>query len=184
MKRTIVIKLFVVCICVFAILWTFQSQIFHFSFNDNISQNTKDALLYNASRSLKTSDVPVGSVLIYNNEIIGEGFNTVLRDTNTAGHAEINAINDAVKKTGFDTFSKLNRDSLILITTFEPCMMCRGAIIEYNIKHVVFLKGKGIMHWLKNDLKQFRYEWNKKNSDGDFLQDSLFNLHPGFPGRK
>lgn len=141
-------------------------------------------MLNNAATSLKTLDVPVGSVLIYNGYIIGEGFNTVLRDTNTGGHAEINALNNAIKKLGFTAFNKLNRDSLFLITTYEPCMMCRGAIIEYNIRHVLFLKDKGLLHWLKNDAKQFRYEWYKTQTVGEFSQDSLFMLHPRYPGRK
>ena len=71
-----------------------------------------------------------------------------------------------------------DRKDLILVSTFEPCMMCRGALIEYNIMRVYFLKGKGPWHWLKNDLKILRYEWMKEDAEGEALQDSLFMLHP------
>ncbi|HXD93649.1 MAG TPA: deaminase, partial [Bacteroidia bacterium] len=64
------------------------------------------------------------------------------RDTNIGGHAEINAISNTIKNIGTQNFNQLNRDSLILITTFEPCLMCRGAIIENRIKHIEFIKEK------------------------------------------
>ena len=140
----------------------------------------RDILVKEAAVALKSEDVPVGALLLYNDTILSTGYNTVLRDSNAGGHAEINAISNAVRQIGFSSFSKLDRKKLILVSTFEPCMMCRGAIIEYNIRHVYFLKGKGLFHWLKNDAKQLRYEWNTSQAEGKELQDSLFLLHPKY----
>ncbi len=130
--------------------------------------------------ALYSLDVPVGALLIYNDTIISSGHNTVVADTNVSSHAEINAINNAIRKTGFDAFSKLDRNKLVLVSTFEPCMMCKGAIMEYGIHRVYFMKGKSLYNWLKNDVKQFRYEWYKKQIDGKEIQDSLFMLHPKY----
>ncbi|CAN5610868.1 hypothetical protein BH11BAC1_BH11BAC1_20650 [soil metagenome] len=170
----------IVFIFLLIISYFFQSGLYHLHTNKNISEEEKLVLLKEAGNALPSLDVPVGSILIYNDSILSTGHNTVMMDSNVAGHAEINAINNAIRKTGFAEFSRLNREKLILVSTFEPCMMCRGAILEYNIRHVYFLKGKGILNWLKNDFRQFRYEWNKRKSAGDELQDSLFQLHPKY----
>jgi tRNA(adenine34) deaminase len=165
------------------ILVLFNSQFFHLRSKKEITSKEEKEIIQQASQALKTLDVPVGSILLYNEEIIGEGHNTVKSDTNIAGHAEINAINDAVKKMGLQKFNKLDRDDLILVSSFEPCEMCRGAILHYNIRHVYFMKNKSAMDWNKKQLKQLRYEWHKRKIDGKHLQDSLFNLHPEYPGR-
>lgn len=133
--------------------------------------------------ALHSVDVPVGALLVYNEEIIGKGFNTVKSNQDVAGHAEINAMNDAVRKMGMDQFNQLDRRNLVLYTTFEPCEMCKGALQHYNVKNVKYLKGKSLGHWLKVDLKALRYELNKRQTGDENLQDSLFMLHPDYPGR-
>src|SRR5205085_2015491 len=146
------------------ILFLFKPLLYHIHSEKILPPLQLQTLIDNASQSLKSMDVPVGAILIYNDSILSMGFNTVYRDSNAGGHAEINAISNAIHKIGFDAFSHLNRNILVLVSTFEPCMMCRGAILEYNIRRVYFLKEKGLMHWWKNDLKQLRYEWNKVQS--------------------
>jgi tRNA(Arg) A34 adenosine deaminase TadA len=74
--------------------------------------------------------VPVAALLVYQGRIIGRGYNTVRREGNAGGHAEINAISDAMRSLGPEGFDALDRDHLVLLTTFEPCAMCRGAIIS------------------------------------------------------
>lgn len=157
-----------------------KSQLSVVSTKGILSLSNRDTLLKQAGSSLKSLDVPVGSLIVYNDTILSSGYNTVLRDSNASGHAEINAINNAIRKIGFASFSQLDREKLILVTTFEPCLMCKGAIIEYNIHHVYFMKGKGLFHWLKNDVKNLIYEWQKRKTDGEAMQDSLFLLHPKF----
>ena len=165
------------------LVFFFKPLLYHFHSNKNLESSQLQTLIDNASQSLKSNDVPVGALIIYNDSILSTGYNTVYRDSNAGGHAEINAISNAIRKIGFDAFAKLDRKKLVLVSTFDPCMMCNGAIIEYNIRHVYFLKGKGLFHWWKNDAKEFRYEWNKYQLDGEALQDSLFMLHPKYRER-
>jgi tRNA(Arg) A34 adenosine deaminase TadA len=124
--------------------------------------------------ALLSNDVPVSAVLLYGPHVIGSGYNTVLRDGNAGGHAEINAISDAIHHMGLKRFSALSRDSLWLITSFEPCLMCRGAILEYRIDHVSFLKAKSIWNLAKEDLRSLRYEFRRRKREPEGLQDSLF----------
>ena len=92
--------------------------------------------------ALQHMDVPVASILLYNDTVIGAGYNTVVALGEAGGHAEINAISSALRSMGRERFDSLDRNNLMLVTTFEPCLMCRGAIVEYRIRNVVFLKQK------------------------------------------
>ena len=183
MKRKTMLSIFSVSILLLLLIFFFQTSLYHIHPSARCDYDTEKKLLSVAASALITSDVPVGAVILYNDTILSTGFNTVLRDSSAGEHAEINAISNAIRKIGFENFSKLNRDKLILISTFEPCMMCRGAIIEYNIRHVAFMKGKGILHWMKNDARQLLYEWNKQQSEGAEKQDSLFRMHPNYRER-
>ena len=158
--------------------YSFKSQFYHLAPEVKINNNIKAELFELGKESLKSSDAPVASVIIYNDSVIGRGYNTVLRDTLAGGHAEINAISDAIKHVGIKKFNELNRASLILISTFEPCMMCKGAIQLYKIKHVYFLKSKSPFFWIKNFYSELLYEKNKRKTGPEILQDSLFRLHP------
>jgi tRNA(Arg) A34 adenosine deaminase TadA len=137
-----------------------------------------------AKQSLESLDVPIGALLIYQNEIIGEGYNTVLHTSDAGGHAEMNAISDAIHRMGMEQFSALDRASLFLVTTFEPCLMCTGAFINYNIKKVYFLKEKDILYLMKEAMRFIRYYFyrGKMNHTGE--QDALFEQHPRYPLRK
>lgn len=131
-------------------------------------------------RALESKDVPVSSLLLFKGTVVGRGFNTVRKESIAGGHAEINSISDAIRTIGFQEFAKLNRDSLMLISTFEPCLMCRGALIEYGVKHVVYLKPKPIMELARKELYVFRFLWTRSKAGPAELQDSLFTLYPGF----
>jgi tRNA(Arg) A34 adenosine deaminase TadA len=161
-------------------LFFFQTSIYNFRSKNKLDNSVQEKLISTAAAALKSNDVPVGAVLLYNDTILSTGYNTALADSSAGGHAEINAISNAMHRIGISAFSKLDREKLVMVSTFEPCMMCRGAIIEYNIQHVLFMKDKGLFHRMKNDAKQFRYELRKKQIEGEAKQDSLFRLHPGF----
>jgi len=159
------------------------NQFYRLRGKEEISEELKTELTHLGEKALETKDVPVAAIVTYFDTIIGMGYNTVKRDFNLGGHAEINALSDAYSRFG-DAFSKLDRSKLVLYTTFEPCEMCKGAIVHYNIKHVYFMKDKSPFHWNKKQLKMLRYEWNKRRINGEHLQDSLLNLHPEYPGKK
>lgn len=146
--------------------------------------SVRDTLAYLGTRSLETRDVPVAALLFYGRQIIGEGYNTVMRNQSAGEHAEINAISDAIRQMGMEKFLKLDRDSLYLISTYEPCPMCRGAFLLYGIKHVSFLKEKPFFYNLKREAAMLRYFYTRRKVSGGGLQDSLFRLHPDYPGKQ
>ncbi|MEZ5195391.1 MAG: nucleoside deaminase [Bacteroidales bacterium] len=177
-------RIFFYFMLAFFLVAVLQSRIFQLKPKAGINPEQKREVINLAARSLGSLDVPVGAIVTYEGSIIGRGYNTVQSDSNVAGHAEINAINNAVRKLGLRTFANLDRDKLILYSTFEPCEMCKGAILHYNIERVRFMKDKSPMYWNKVQLKSFDYELHKRRISGEKSQDSLFNLHPEFPGRK
>jgi tRNA(Arg) A34 adenosine deaminase TadA len=149
-----------------------------------LSDQHMERLLALAKQSLESLDVPIGALLIYQNEIIGEGYNTVLHTSDAGGHAEINAISDAIHRMGMVQFTALDRAFLFLVTTFEPCLMCTGAFINYNIKNVYFLKEKDTLYLTKEVMRVIRYYFRRGKMNYAGEQDALFEQHPRYPLRK
>jgi tRNA(Arg) A34 adenosine deaminase TadA len=158
----------------------FRSQFFRISANKALIDQYKRELSGLGQAPLKSWDMPISAIIIYNYNVIGRGFNTVVRDSNAGGHAVINAISDAIRNVGLETFMILNRDSLKLITTYEPCPMCKGALYEYKIEDLEFLKSKSLSFWLNESYSDFIYEMKKRKLDNSEIQDSLFKLHPAY----
>ncbi len=84
-----------------------------------------------AKRAMKMNEVPIGCVIVYNDEIIGRGYNRRMTDKNTLSHAELNAIKKASKK-----MDDWRLDDCEMYVTTEPCQMCAGAIVQARIKKV------------------------------------------------
>jgi tRNA(Arg) A34 adenosine deaminase TadA len=167
---------------IFAFL-IFNTQLFRFSAVEQIPDEIENELVKLGKTALLSMDVPVGAVIVFDGKIIGRGFNTVFRDGNIAGHAEINALNDAIKSFGIDAFLELDKSKLTVYSTYEPCEMCKGTLVHYRINNVKFMKDKGFLRWLKNDRAGIIYELHKKQAGDESIQDSLFRLHPAYPGR-
>jgi tRNA(adenine34) deaminase len=81
-----------------------------------------------AERCLKHGDVPVGVVIVKGNEIIAYGHNQVEQKNNSLAHAEISAINKAIKYVSYKHLLECE-----MYITLEPCSMCAGAIILARI---------------------------------------------------
>ena len=92
----------------------------------------KEAILQ-AHKALQINEVPIGAVIVHNNEIIARGYN--MRNTlkNALGHAEIIAINEASKYIG-----DWRLEECEMYITLEPCPMCAGAIVQARIPKVIF----------------------------------------------
>ncbi len=78
-------------------------------------------------------EVPVGAVIVKNDEIIACGKNEREAKQNALSHAEIEAINAACKK-----LNSWRLEDCEMYVTLEPCPMCAGAIINSRIKTLVF----------------------------------------------
>ena len=87
-----------------------------------------------AKVAYENDDIPVGAIIVKDNKIIGEGFNTRNRFKSVIGHAEIDAIEMACKKIG-----DWRLDDCEMYVTLSPCMMCTGVIVESRIKKVYYL---------------------------------------------
>jgi tRNA(Arg) A34 adenosine deaminase TadA len=145
-----------------------------------ISLALKDTLTSLAAAAARNGDVPIASVLLYNNIIIGAASNTVISGNNAGGHAEINAISEAFIHLGYKQFKDLDRSKLVLVTTFEPCAMCRSAIAEYRIHNLRIIKYKKLKNHWKSWLQNLRVYWNSWPAGESSMQDSLFELNSNF----
>ena len=88
--------------------------------------------LKQAKKAYALGEVPIGCVIVYEDKIIGRGYNRRNTDKNTLAHAEITAINRASKKMG-----DWRLEDCTLYVTLEPCQMCAGAIVQSRITNVV-----------------------------------------------
>jgi tRNA(adenine34) deaminase len=81
----------------------------------------------------KSGEVPIGCVIVLNNEVIAAAGNRTLTDRDPTAHAEILAIRQAAKITGSERLSDCD-----LYVTLEPCTMCSGAISFARIRRLYF----------------------------------------------
>ena len=93
-----------------------------------------DRIIDLAKIAYENDDIPVGAIIVKNNEIIGEGFNTRNSFKSVIGHAEIDAIEMACKRVG-----DWRLDDCVMYVTLLPCLMCTGAISESRIKKIYYL---------------------------------------------
>ena len=115
------------------------------------------AAIEEAKKGLAQGGIPIGSVLVYQNQIIGRGHNQRIQAKNPILHGEMDALANAGRQP-----AHVYQES-ILYTTLSPCAMCSGAIILYQIPEVIigehqtfmgeeaYLKSKGVKLSLLNN---------------------------------
>lgn len=84
-----------------------------------------------AKKAAKRNEVPIGCVIVYEDRIIGRGYNRRMTDKTALAHAEISAIRKACKAVG-----DWRLDESEIYITLEPCQMCAGAIVQSRIRKV------------------------------------------------
>jgi len=86
-----------------------------------------------AKRAEAEGEVPVGAIIVKNNEIVAEGWNRPIANHDPTAHAEIQVIRAAA-----ETLANYRLPDTTLYVTLEPCLMCIGAITHARIKRVVY----------------------------------------------
>lgn len=90
-----------------------------------------EAAIEEARQGLREGGIPIGSVLVYEDKILGRGHNRRVQQGSTVLHGEM----DALERAGRQPAS-VYRECTIY-TTLSPCAMCSGAILLYGIRRVV-----------------------------------------------
>ena len=86
-----------------------------------------------AKKAEAHDEVPVGAVIVLDDQIIGEGWNQPISSDDPTAHAEIMALRDAGKKIG-----NYRLPNATIYVTLEPCTMCAGAIIHARLAKLVY----------------------------------------------
>ena len=92
-----------------------------------------DLALKAAETAGKSGEVPIGCVIVLNNEVVATAGNRTLSDRDPTAHAEILAIREATKVTGSERLVDCD-----LYVTLEPCTMCAGAISLARIRRLYY----------------------------------------------
>lgn len=86
-----------------------------------------------AMQAQEKGEIPVGAVLVADNEIIAEGFNHPITDHDPTAHAEIIAL-----RRGGIQVQNYRLLNTTLYVTLEPCIMCAGAMVHSRIQRLVY----------------------------------------------
>lgn len=108
-------------------------------------------------------EVPVGAVLVRDGEVLGQGFNCPISQSDPSAHAEMVAIRDAARAVG-----NYRLPGTTLYVTLEPCSMCAGLIVHSRIARLVFGANEpkaGVAH-----------------SQGRFFDQMFLNHRPAIEG--
>ena len=89
------------------------------------------AAIDEANKGLAEGGIPIGSVIVYQGEVIGRGHNRRVQLGSTVLHGEMDAFENAGRQP-----ASVYRECT-LYTTLSPCAMCSGAILLYGIPRVV-----------------------------------------------
>jgi cytosine deaminase len=131
------------------------------------------AAIDEAKSGLDKGGIPIGSVLVINDQIVGRGHNQRVQKDSSVLHAEMDCLENAGRIKAAD-YKKAT-----LYSTLSPCDMCSGAILLYGIKNVVvgenqtftgpeaYLKSRGVQVTIDDneECKQLMNNFIAKNPE-------------------
>jgi len=89
--------------------------------------------LKEAQKAFDANEVPVGAVIVCNNQIIARSYNLTERLNDVTAHAEMQIITSAANYIGGKYLTECS-----LYVTLEPCVMCAGALYWSQISQVIY----------------------------------------------
>jgi tRNA(adenine34) deaminase len=89
--------------------------------------------LEEARKAADEGEVPIGAVVVLDDDVIGAGHNRPITASDPTAHAEIEALRAAASRVG-----NYRLPSAELFVTVEPCLMCVGAAVHARVARVVF----------------------------------------------
>jgi tRNA(adenine34) deaminase len=89
--------------------------------------------LAEARQAAQAGEIPVGAVVVLDNQIVGCGFNQPIGSRDPAAHAEIIALRKAAQQIG-----NYRLVEATVYVTIEPCVMCAGALVNARVKRLVY----------------------------------------------
>ena len=101
-----------------------------------------------AQRAQAEGEVPVGAIVVFQEEVLGEGWNRPISAADPTAHAEIQAMRAAAAK-----LQNYRLTGATLYVTLEPCDMCVGAMFHARIARVVYGATDPKKQLLKNKVK-------------------------------
>ena len=93
-----------------------------------------DEIIKLSKKAYKLGEIPVGCIIVKNNEIIAKGYNSREKNKSIICHAEINAIKKAEK-----VICDWRLYDCDLYTTLFPCPMCASAIQQSRIRNIYYI---------------------------------------------
>lgn len=86
-----------------------------------------------AEKAKYLGEIPVGAVIVENNQLVAEAYNEKEQNFDSTAHAEVLAIQRASKALG-----KWRLSGCTMYVTLEPCLMCLGAVISSRVDRLVY----------------------------------------------
>lgn len=86
-----------------------------------------------AQKAAQQQEVPVGAIVVLDDQLIGEGYNQPISKQDPTAHAEIIALRNAAEK-----IANYRLINTTLYVTLEPCMMCAGAMVHARVQRLIY----------------------------------------------
>jgi tRNA(adenine34) deaminase len=135
-----------------------------------------------ADRAAHWGEVPVGAVLVIDDEIIGEGWNQVISSADPTAHAECVALREAARH-----LQNYRLSGSTLYVTLEPCTMCVGALVHARVERLVFAAREpraGVVCSQRTALDDGFYNHSVSWDEGILAQESSRRLQEFFRQRR
>lgn len=92
-----------------------------------------DAALEQARLALAAGEVPIGAVLVVDDEIVARAFNQPISACDPTAHAEVLVLREAARLVGNYRLTAAD-----VYVTLEPCLMCVGALVHARVRTLIF----------------------------------------------